>query len=84
MSLQDIDTGESPFPNAEIDEIDAQASDVIPNYVARILLQSRPELSRPAPANPADKPFSAAPRPGRNAPCSCRSSHQFKQCCGRI
>ena len=45
MALQDIYTGNSKFTEEEIDEIDLEAPDLIPNYVATILHQSRPELA---------------------------------------
>ncbi|MFV0334917.1 MAG: YecA family protein, partial [Tropicimonas sp.] len=44
MALQDIYEGNSRFSDDEIDEIDEQAPDLIPNCVADILLASRPEL----------------------------------------
>ncbi len=83
MALQDIYTGHSKFTDDEIDQIDLEAPDLIPNCVAAILLQSRPELSRPEPANLHGMPFKAGPRPGRNDPCSCGSGRKYKQCCGR-
>ena len=83
MALQDIYTGQSKFTDEEIDEIDLEAPDLIPNCVATILYHSRPELSRPEPANPSEMPFRADPRPGRNDPCSCGSGRKYKQCCGR-
>ncbi len=83
MALQDIYTGQSKFTEDEIDEIDLEAPDLIPNCVATILHQSRPELSLREPANLHEMPFKAGPRPGRNDPCSCGSGHKYKQCCGR-
>lgn len=83
MALQDIYTGRSKFTDDEIDQIDLAAPDLIPNCVATILNQSRPELSRPEPANLPGMPFKAGPRPGRNDPCSCGSGRKYKQCCGR-
>lgn len=83
MALQDIYIGKSKFTDDEIDQIDLEAPDLIPNCVATILHQSRPELSRPMPANLPDMPFKSGPRPGRNDPCSCGSGRKFKQCCGR-
>lgn len=41
MALQDIYTGKSKFTEEEIDEIDLEAPDLIPNCVATILHQSR-------------------------------------------
>jgi uncharacterized protein len=82
MALQDIYTGQSKFTDAEIDEIDLEAPDLIPNCVATILHRSRPELSRPAPANLLGQPFRSGPRPNRNDPCPCGSGRKYKQCCG--
>lgn len=83
MALQEIYAGHSKFTDEEIDEIDLEAPNLIPNCVATILYQSRPELSRMEPANRSEMPFNAGPRPGRNDPCSCGSGRKYKQCCGR-
>ena len=83
MALQDIYTGNSKFTDEEIDEIDIEAPDQIPNCVATILHQSRPELAGTIAANLPGMPHKAAPRPGRNDPCSCGSGRKYKQCCGR-
>lgn len=83
MALQDIYTGNSKFTEDEIDEIDLEAPDLIPNCVATILHQSRPELAGALPANQSGMPHRAAPRPGRNDPCPCGSGRKYKQCCGR-
>jgi len=83
MALQDISTGHSKFSDSEIDQIDLEAPDLIPNCVATILHESRPELSSPEPSSLPGVPFNADPRPGRNDPCSCRSGRKYKQCCGR-
>lgn len=83
MALQDIYTGKSKFTEEEIDEIDLEAPDLIPNCVATILHQSRPELAGAIAANLPGMPHKAAPRPGRNDPCSCGSGRKYKQCCGR-
>ena len=83
MALQDIYTGNSKFTDDEIDEIDLDAPGLIPNCVATILHQSRPELVGAMPAPLADQPFKSAPRPGRNDPCPCGSGRKYKQCCGK-
>jgi uncharacterized protein len=83
MALQDIYTGQSKFSEDEIDQIDLEAPDLIPNCVATILHQSRPELYARDPAHLSNRPFQAGPRPGRNEPCSCGSGRKYKQCCGR-
>lgn len=83
MALQDIYTGKSKFSEAEIDEIDMEAPDLIPNCVETILHQSRPELAGAMPANIPSSPYKATTRPGRNDPCSCGSGRKYKQCCGR-
>lgn len=82
-ALKDIYTGNSKFTDEDIDEIDIEAPDLIPNCVATILHQSRPELSGTSAANLPGMPYKAAARPGRNDPCSCGSSQKYKQCCGR-
>ena len=83
MALQDIYTGHSKLTDEQIDEIDMEAPDLIPSCVATILHRSRPDLSRPEPADPSGTPFKAGPRPGRNDPCPCASGRKYKQCCGR-
>ena len=83
MALQDIYTGNSKFTDEEIDQIDLEAPDLIPNCVATILHQSRPELSRSVPANLPGQPFKAGQKPGRNDACPCGSGRKYKQCCGR-
>jgi uncharacterized protein len=83
MALQDINTGNSTFTDEEIDQIDAEAPDLIPNCVATILHQSRPELAGPTAANLPSEPFKSAPRPGRNDPCPCGSGRKYKGCCGK-
>lgn len=81
MALQDIYEGTSRFSDEEIDEIDLQAPDLVPNCVAAILLATRPELCVRA-ANSAKAP-DRVKRQGRNDPCSCGSGRKYKQCCGR-
>ena len=83
MALQDIYIGQSKFSDEEIDQIDQEAPDLIPNCVATILHQSRPELVGGVPANLPGQPFKSAPRPGRNDPCPCGSGRKYKQCCGK-
>lgn len=80
MALQDINGGTSKFSEEEIDEIDLQALDLIPNCVAAILLVSRPELVIKADNLP-HAPVRSM-RPGRNDPCPCGSGRKYKQCCG--
>ena len=83
VALQDINVGKSTLADDVIDEIDLEAPDLIPNCVATILHQSRPELAGTVAANLPGKPHKAEPRPGRNDPCSCGSDRKYKQCCGR-
>lgn len=47
MALQDLADGECKFTEEEIDELDREAPDMIPNCVAAILFTSRPELPHP-------------------------------------
>lgn len=83
MALQDIYTGQSNFTDDEIDEIDLEAPDLIPNCVAAILNQSRPELSPRESESLPDMSFKTGSRPGRSDPCSCGSGRKYKKCCGR-
>ena len=82
--LYAIYVSESDLSEEEISQLNEEAPDMIPNCVAAILHQSRPELARAEPANFPDEPFRSVPRPGRNDPCSCGSGRKYKQCCGRI
>jgi uncharacterized protein len=83
LALQDIYIGKSKLSEDEIDQIDIEAPNLIPNCVTTILHQSRPELAGTMAANLPGRPHVAAPRPGRNDPCSCGSGRKYKQCCGR-
>lgn len=83
MALQDINLGENKFTEDEIKEIDSEAPDLIPNCVAAILMQSRPELSQTAAANLPGSPYAAPKKQGRNDPCACESGRKYKLCCGR-
>ena len=76
MALQDIYTGKSKFTDEEIDEIDLEAPDLIPNCVATILHQTRPELAGTVAAKLPSMPHKAASRPGRNDHCLCGSGHK--------
>ena len=81
MALQDINEGISKFSEEEIDAIDLQAPDLIPNCVAAILPVARPEIVLKA-DNLSHPPVRSA-RPGRNDSCPCGSGRKYKQCCGR-
>ncbi|WP_422073206.1 UPF0149 family protein [Tranquillimonas rosea] len=83
LALQDMNTGSSKFTDDEIDQLDLEAPDFIPNCIATLLTQSRPELYSSGSAPHSEIPFKAGPRPGRNDPCSCGSGRKYKQCCGR-
>ena len=80
MALQEINEGTSKFIDDEIDEIDLQAPDLIPNCVAEILCVSRPELIMGLDNRQTPK---RRKRVGRNDPCPCGSGSKFKQCCGK-
>ena len=81
MALHELYEGSSKFSDDEIDEIDSEAPDLIPNCIASILCVTRPEIVL------GDERSSPAPvrnnRPGRNAPCPCGSGRKYKQCCGK-
>ena len=66
MALQHIYTGKSKFTDEEIDEIDLEAPDLIPNRVATILKQSRPDLAGVIPANQSSRPHKVTPSPRRS------------------
>ena len=83
LALQDINTGKSKFTDKEIDDLNLEAPDLIPNCVAAILHHSRPELAGQMPANLTSQPFKSTPRPGRNDPCPCGSGRKFKHCHGK-
>ena len=83
MALQDIYTGQSNFTDDEVNEIDLEAPDLIPNCVATILYQSRSELFQRESERPPAMSSKAGSRPGRNDPCSCGSERKYKKCCGR-
>ena len=83
LALQDINTGKSKFTDEEIDDLNLEAPDLIPNCVAAILHHSRPELAGQMPANLTSQPFKSTPRPGRNDPCPCGSGRKFKHCHGK-
>lgn len=81
LALQDVSAGESRFSDEEIEQIDLEAPDLIPNCVATILHQSRPELAARIPSNLSGKPLKAGSKPGQNDPCACGSGRKYKQCC---
>jgi uncharacterized protein len=81
--LHAVYIGESDLSHEEISQLDEEAPDMIPNCVAAILHQSRPELIQAEPANLPGQPFRSVPRAGRNDQCSCGSGRKYKQCCGR-
>lgn len=81
FALQEINEGTSKLTEEEVDEVDLEAPDLIPNLVAEILLVARPELI--VKADTVSRPVAANKRPGRNDPCPCGSGRKYKQCCGR-
>ena len=81
MALQDINEETSKFTEEEIEAIDLEAPDLIPNCVAAILLVSRPEAVMKA-DNVPHSPVRST-RPGRNEACSCGSGRRHMQCCGK-
>lgn len=80
LALQDIYEGTSKFSDDEVEEIDLEAPDVIPNCVAALLACARPELLASGLHRP--NPSTASKRPGRNDPCPCGSGRKHKKCCG--
>jgi uncharacterized protein len=85
MTLRSILQGESTFDEDEHARILTEAPDMIPECIAAIVQQSRPDL---VPASPPRAPGTeqSAPqyaRPGRNDPCPCGSGRKYKGCCGK-
>ena len=83
LALQDICNGNSKFTDEEIDAIDLEAPNLIPNCVATILHQSRPEPTGTAAANLLGMPHKTAACPDPNDPCHCGSGCKYKQSCAR-
>lgn len=83
MALEDIYTGNSKFTDEEIDVIDLEAPDLIPNCITGILRHARPELAGLMPSNLPGQPFKAEPRPRRNDPCLYGLGRNYKQCCDK-
>ncbi len=79
--------GEIDLPDNEIDEMDEQAPDAIPNIVLDLndWTKSQQQQGFPfagqAPANANTNPFVRG-KVGRNAPCPCGSGKKYKKCCG--
>ena len=79
--------GEIDLPDNEIDEMDEQAPDIIPNIVLNLndWVKSKQHQGLPLaahmPANANTKPM-ARGKVGRNALCPCGSGKKYKKCCG--
>ena len=83
--MQDIGIGTTELSEAEIDEIDRDGPDLIPNLIANILVatqQINPFAADEAGISTTVLPFHAPKRPGRNDPCPCGSGRKYKHCCG--
>ena len=80
LALQEVYEDTSRFSDAEVDEIDASAPDIIPTCIARIMTATRPQAS--ARADNMNRPITTAKPPGRNDPCPCGSGRKYKKCCG--
>lgn len=80
MALQEVYEGASKFSEEEIDALDAEAPDLIPNCVASILCATRPEIALGVKST--RRPRARNTRPGRNDKCPCGSGRKYKQCCG--
>lgn len=87
LLMQAFCEGEINLPDNEIEEMDAQAPDMIPNIVLDLndwtksqQQQGFPFASQAA-ANTNIKPFTNK-KIGRNASCPCGSGKKYKKCCG--
>lgn len=86
LVMQEIYEGTSELSEAEIDKIDEDAPDLIPELVAMILAETRGinAFDEDATAEMGVVlPFRAPKLPGRNDPCPCGSGRKYKACCGR-
>lgn len=84
--MQEIYEGTSELSEEEIDNIDEDAPDLIPELVAMIVAETRdidPFLPEGQDEGGVVVPFRAPQLPGRNDPCPCGSGRKFKGCCGR-
>ena len=87
LLLQAFCMGEVDLSDTEIEQLDEQAPDMIPNIVLNLndWVKSRHRqgfpLANQTPANSNIRP-SAYGKVGRNDPCPCGSSKKYKKCCG--
>ena len=87
LLMQAFCTGEIDLPDDEIDELDEQAPDMIPNIVLDLndWVKSQQQKGLPlashVPANANAQPL-AKQKVGRNALCPCGSGKKYKKCCG--
>jgi uncharacterized protein len=90
LALHQINTGTTELKEDAIDELDAQAPDLIPMIVENLnaWTKSRARPASAASAAPAATAANANETPGsrrkvgRNDPCPCRSGRKYKRCCG--
>jgi uncharacterized protein len=84
LALHQINTGTTELKEDAIDELDAQAPDLIPMIVENLNAWTK-SRARPSPAataaNANETPGSRR-KVGRNDPCPCRSGRKYKRCCG--
>jgi len=78
VALMQVSRGESTLPKEQMDDITAQAPDLIPRYIEtlsawRISQQVGSQFKTEAPN------FGKV---GRNEPCPCGSGKKYKRCCG--
>ena len=76
MTLGAIATSEHPLSGEEVDELTADAADVIPDLVELLSAwrRGRRELEQGV--------SSRGAKVGRNDPCPCGSGKKYKKCCG--
>lgn len=90
LALHQINTGTTELKEDAIDELDAQAPDLIPMIVENLnaWTKSRARPASAASAAPAATAANANETPGsrrkfgRNDPCPCGSGRKYKRCCG--
>ena len=77
FALQNLYEGNSKFSDDEVDAIDAEAPDLIPNCVASVLRAARPKPARQA--DNLNRPDTSGKQPVRNDPCPCGSALKYKK-----
>ena len=84
LALHQINIGTTELKDDAIDELDAQAPDMIPMIVENLNGWTKARRRPSAPPSPANRNTSPDSRRkiGRNDPCPCGSGRKYKRCHG--